>query len=149
MEASEEKNPTPRWFGRGEAGRGLGSNARIYAQAGPGAGRQAAGVVSARRRRARGAHARPPAKAGDESERLGAVPMLLLPALLILLILFCRGLRHPAERRDDHPPSALLQLHLRLLLLRGLGLRHRGWQPLLCQLDLRSGRRDVSVHCAG
>ncbi|KAM9609775.1 metal cation symporter ZIP14 isoform 3-T7 [Morphnus guianensis] len=59
------------------------------------------------------------------------------------------GLCHPAERRDDHPPSALLQLHLCLLLLRGLGLRHRGRQPLLCQLDLCAGRRDVSVHCAG
>ncbi|XP_066839527.1 metal cation symporter ZIP14 isoform X3 [Anser cygnoides] len=59
------------------------------------------------------------------------------------------GLRHPAERRDDHPPGALLQLHLGLLLLRGLGLRHRGRQPLLCQLDLRSGRRDVPLHRAG
>uniref|UniRef100_A0A674G7W5 Zinc transporter ZIP14-like n=1 Tax=Taeniopygia guttata TaxID=59729 RepID=A0A674G7W5_TAEGU len=59
------------------------------------------------------------------------------------------GLCDPAECWDDHSPGALLQLHLRLLLLRGPGLRHRGWQPLLCQLDLRPGWRDVPVHSPG
>lgn len=36
----KKKKPTPCWFGRGEAGSGLGLTVRIYARAGPGAGRQ-------------------------------------------------------------------------------------------------------------